>query len=130
MHKLVADLEFTLVLAGARPVTVSAELSYDRMDPYAVCVSFDAGGAEPIEWTFARDLLDQGLWLPAGDGDVRVWPRGSAVVVALCSPTGKAILETPRHGVADFIRRSQLMVPAGSESDYIDVDRELGSLLA
>src|SRR5207237_1922440 len=98
MPKLVADLEFTLLVAGDEPATVSAQLSYDHMDPYAVCVSFHAGGAERIEWTFARDLLDQGLWRPAGDGDVRVWPRGSTVVLALCSPTGRATLETPRHG--------------------------------
>ena len=77
MPKLVADLDFTLVLAGDEPATVSAQLSYDHRDPYAVCVSFNAGSAERIEWTFARDLLDQGLWRPTGDGDVRVWPRGS-----------------------------------------------------
>ena len=80
MHKLVADLEFTLVLAGAEPVTVAAQLSYDRSDPYAVCVSFNAGGSECIQWTFARELLDRGLWQSTGDGDVRVWPRGSTVV--------------------------------------------------
>jgi len=130
MDKLVADIEFTLVLAGTEPVTVSAQLTYDRADPYAVCVSFDAGRTERIEWTFARDLLDQGLWVAAGDGDVRVWPRDSTVVMALCSPTGKAILETPRHCVAEFIRRSQLIVAVGSEGEYIDVERELASLLA
>lgn len=130
MDKLVADLEFTLVLAGAEPAIVSAQLTYDRTDPYAVCVSFDAGKAERIEWTFARDLLDQGLWFATGDGDVRVWPRGGTVVMALCSPTGKAILETPRDSIAEFVRRSQLIVEVGSEGDYIDVDRELASLLA
>ena len=36
MHKLVADLEFTLVLAGAEPVTVAAHLRYDARDPFAV----------------------------------------------------------------------------------------------
>ena len=127
---VVSDLEFALVTADAAPIRVAAHLRYDALDPFAVCVSFDAGGHDPIEWTFARDLLDQGLWQSAGDGDVQVWPGGGRVFLALCSPSGKAVLETPRQAVADFVARTQRVVPSGHESEYVDVDRELEALLS
>jgi hypothetical protein len=127
---VVSNLEFALVLADAEPIRVAAHLRYDTRDPFAVCVSFDAGGTERIEWTFARELLDQGLWQSTGDGDVRVWPRGGAVFLALCSPSGKAILETPRPAVADFVARTQRLVPVGRESEFINLDRELDGLLS
>ena len=93
-------------------------------------MSFDAGGQDPIEWTFARDLLDQGLWQSAGDGDVQVWPGGGQVFLALCSPSGKAVLETPRQAIADFVARTQRVVPVGHESEHVDLDRELEALLS
>jgi hypothetical protein len=127
---VVAEMEFALVVADSEPIRVGAHLRYDVRDPYAVCVSFDAGGSERIEWTFARDLLDQGLWGATGDGDVKIWPRGGAVYLALCSPSGKAVLETPRPAVADFVARTQRLVPAGREGDFFSIDRELAALLA
>lgn len=127
---VVSDLEFALVLADADPIKVAAHLRYDSSDPFAVCVSFDAGGSDRIEWTFARDLLNEGLWQLAGDGDVRVWPHGGTVCLALCSPSGKAVLETSRGAIADFIARTQRVVPTGRESNFIDLDRELAALLS
>ena len=127
---VVSELEFALVVADADPIKVSANLRYDVRDPYAVCISFDAGTADRIEWTFARELLDQGLWQPTGDGDVKIWPRGNSVVVALCSPSGRAVLETPRAPVADFVARIQRLVPSGQESAFVDIDRELAALLS
>jgi hypothetical protein len=127
--RVVSNLQFSLVMAGGEPIKVAAHLRYDAHDPFAVCISFDSGGSDCIEWTFARDLLDQGLWQSAGDGDVRIWPRGGAVFLSLCSPSGKAVLETPRPAVADFVARARMLVPTGHESDFIDLDRELEILL-
>ena len=127
---VVSDLEFALVMADAAPIRVAAHLRYDARDPFAVCVSFDAGGTEPIEWTFARELLDQGLWQSAGEGDVQIWPGGGRVFLALRSPSGQAVLETPRQAIADFVAHSKQVVPAGSESEYVDLDRELDALLS
>jgi hypothetical protein len=126
-EKLVLDLEFSVVLADNDPVKVDAHLRYDARDPFAVSVRFDAG-ANQIEWTFARDLLDKGLWEAVGDGDVKVWPRAGAVFLALCSPSGKAVLETRRPAIADFMARIERIVPAGRESEFVDVDRELEGL--
>lgn len=129
-ESVISNVEFTLVLVDADPVTVAAHLRYDARDPFAVSVSFEAGGHDRIEWTFARELLDQGLWAEIGDGDVRVWPRAGAVFLALCSPSGKAVLETRRASVADFLTRIEQVVPAGHEAEFFDVDRELEVLLS
>jgi len=40
------------------------------------------------------------------------------------------VLETPRPAVADFVARTQRLVPAGKESEFIDLDRELDALLS
>ena len=129
-NNVVASLEFALVLADTERVKVAAQLSFDARDPFAVSVSFDAGGTAPVEWTFARDLLDEGLWRAVGDGDVNVWPHRGAVFLALCSPSGEAILETRRRAVADFMARIERLVPIGHEADRVNFDRELESLLS
>ena len=128
--RVVSELEFALVGADPDPIMVATHLRYDVRDPFAVCVSFDAGAADRIEWTFARELLEQGLWQPAGDGDVRISPKGARLVLSLCSPSGRAILETSRGPVAEFVARTQRLVPNGHESAFVDLDRELNALLS
>jgi hypothetical protein len=128
-NSVVSDLEFALVVAMAEPVRVSAHLRYDVDDPYAVCVSFEAGSAEHIDWTFARDLLESGLSQASGEGDVKVWAHGAYACLALCSPSGRAVLETPATAVREFLSQTYELVPLGHESDFVDVDRELGQLL-
>jgi hypothetical protein len=127
---VVAHLEFALVLANAQRVKVSAQLSFDPRDPFAVSVSFDAGGTYPVEWTFARDLLDEGLWRAVGEGDVKVWPHHGAVCLALRSPSGEALLETRRRAVADFMAKIERLMPIGQEADRVDFDHELECLLS
>lgn len=129
-NNVVTSLEFALVVGDAERVKVAAQLSFDARDPFAVTVSFDAGGTYPVEWTFARDLLDEGLWRAVGDGDVKVWPHRGAVFLALCSPSGEAVLETRRRAVADFMGRIERLVPIGHEADRVNFDRELESLLS
>ncbi len=65
----------------------------------------------------------------AGKGDVKVWPRGEVVFLSLCSPTGRAVLEARRAALTEFVARTLRLVPSGSESDFVDLDRELASLL-
>jgi hypothetical protein len=129
-HSVVSDLEFALVVAMADPVRVSAHLRYDVDDPYAVCVSFEAGSSEHIDWTFARELLESGLSQASGEGDVKVWSHGAFACLALCSPSGRAVLETAASAIRDFLAQTYELVPAGTETDFVDVDRELSQLLA
>lgn len=120
-----------LVAPDAVALPVRASLRYDPNDPYAVHVLFhpDASGAEPVSWSFARDLLVAGIDEAAGIGDVRIWPwatpRGEVVALALSSPDGNALFEVQRSVLVRFLRRTFSAVPRGHESEYLDVDTTL-----
>ena len=67
-----------------------------------------------------------------GEGDVRLWPaRGGLDVLflQLRAPSGEAMFELSGAVVGDFLRETELLVPAGSESDLLRVDDELSALL-
>jgi len=137
----------TFHLVGPQSWTaVPAALVYDSVDPFAVRVRFGDGGAEDadtapydapeddggVEWLLSRDLLRAGLTGPAGEGDVRLWPaRGGLDVVflQLRAPSGEALFELSGAVVGDFLRETELLVPAGTESDVLRVDDELSALL-
>jgi hypothetical protein len=86
-----------------------------------------------VEWIFARELLAAGLEGPAGEGDVQVWPteeHGLEVLnLALSSPFGEAHFEAPRSATSAFLGQTYDMIPAGQESEFLDVDTELDELL-
>lgn len=128
------ELELRLVLASDYAVPVPARLSYSDEDPYAVHVSFHTNSPEPVNWTFARELLVEGVFRPCGHGDVRIWPTKvggrSVVCLALTSPDGDALLEAPSAPVAAWLERTLRAVPPGSEADRLGVDDGLRSLLA
>jgi hypothetical protein len=131
-----ADLQLRLVVAGSAPLPVRAGLHYDVHDPYAVQVGFHTGTAgegDVVEWTFARNLLSEGVATPTGDGDVQVWPSSSGgspvVCLSLSSPSGKALFEVPLAELVEFLGQTYEAVPSGSESDHVDVDAELALLL-
>jgi hypothetical protein len=122
------------LVAPRNDVLVDASLRYDRDDPYAVHLSFPTSQGEgPIEWIFARSLVSDGLTVPAGEGDVRVWPSPDdltgPVYVELCSPSGRALFAVPRPVLAGFVARCHALVPPGDEADHLDLDAELDLLL-
>ena len=129
-----AELPLRLVVAGSASVRVLARLRYDVRDPYAVHVSFHSGGDETVQWTFARQLLTDGVTRGTGDGDVRVWPSSSGgrsmVCLSLSSPSGHALFEASLGDIIEFLTASYVAVPTGSESEFIDIDGELALLLA
>ena len=128
-----ADLQLRLVAPGSSGLPVRARMRYDVSDPYAVHMAFHTGTGEVVEWTFARQLLTDGVTRPVGEGDVQVWPSssgGSAVVcLALSSPSGKALFEVPLPQLVDFLGATYAAVPTGGESAHVDVDAELALLL-
>lgn len=137
---VLAEVALRLVAPDGASLPVHARLHYGTSDPYAVHVAFQTGGAPgdgkdgaEVVWTFARQLLADGLEKPSGMGDVRVWPwtdqGSSAVALALSSPSGQALFEAPRDALAAFLQRTYAEVPLGLESEYVDVDAELASLL-
>ena len=128
-----AELDLRLVVPQQTIVPLVASLYYTGRDPYAVRMAFHVGTDEPVEWIFARDLLSSGMTEATGEGDVHVWPstdEGEAVLnLVLSSPFGQAHFEASARRISDFLRRTYQIIPAGEESDHIDIEAELNDLL-
>ncbi|GHE90427.1 sporulation protein SsgA [Streptomyces spiralis] len=128
------ELELRLVLSPERGIPVPARLGYRTDDPYAVHLDFHVDSAHPVHWTFARELLVEGVFRPCGNGDVRVWPSKSdgrsVVLMALRSPGGEALLEAPAAQVSAWLERTLRVVPPGSEGEQLGLDDGLAELLA
>ncbi|MEU6573458.1 SsgA family sporulation/cell division regulator [Streptomyces sp. NPDC046805] len=126
-------LDMQLVLAHDERIVVPTQLRYASVDPFAVCIAFDIGNERPVVWALARDLLAEGVFRPCGQGDVRIWPTGSGpdaeLNLALSSPHGAARFVAPLPMVAQWLERTYRLVPAGTETDGLDVDAELSRLL-
>jgi hypothetical protein len=135
MHTVVErELEMNLVLSPERSIAVPAKLAYHSDDPYAVHITFHIGSDFPVNWTFARELLVEGVFRPCGHGDVRVWPTKfngrSIICMALSSPDGNALLEASATPVSAWLERTLRLVPPGTEQDQLSMDDELNELLA
>ena len=132
-----AELGLRLVVPQQTVVPLVASLYYSEEDPYAIRIAFHVGLDEPVEWIFARELLSTGIEGEYGLGDVKVWPSagsqgglpGAVLNIELSSPFGQAHFEAPVREVSDFLGRTFQMVPAGQESDHVDVEGELNDLL-
>ncbi|WP_406169665.1 SsgA family sporulation/cell division regulator [Streptomyces sp. NBC_00996] len=135
MHIVVErELQLGLVLSPERSIPVPARLGYRTDDPYAVHITFHIGTDHPVDWTFARELLLEGVFQPCGHGDVRVWPTKvagrSVVLMALSSPDGDALLEVPAARLSAWLERTLRAVPPGSEDGQLGIDDGLAELLA
>lgn len=137
-----AELGLRLVAAEQAVVPLVASLHYSGSDPYAIRMAFHVGTEDPVEWIFARDLLADGLMTPEGDGDVLIWPSSpvigpdgqtdgplSVLNIKLSSPFGEAHFEAPAEAIANFLDRTFRIVQMGKESQVIDIDAEVSSLL-
>ncbi|MBT2212442.1 MULTISPECIES: SsgA family sporulation/cell division regulator [Actinomadura] len=128
-----AELGLRLVVPDRTTVPLLAGLEYAADDPYAIRMAFYVGDDEPVEWIFARELLTVGIVRRVGDGDVEVWPGApdddTTLNIALSSPFGNALFEVPLSPLADFLHRTYQAVPAGRETEFIDIDAELENLL-
>jgi hypothetical protein len=138
-----AEHELWLIGPEHMIVPLIAEWSYSSQDPYAVMMTLDTGADQPVQWSFARDLLAAALLAPAGMGDVQAWPAavsagaaddeagadGKFLNIMLSSPDGRARFETVAAGIEAFLARTFELVPAGQESGYLDLDAGLAELL-
>ncbi|MFG2501437.1 SsgA family sporulation/cell division regulator [Streptomyces sp. NPDC048441] len=101
----------------AHIVTDSAEghcaapvaLRYDaETDPHSVRIGLPGGR----EWTFARQLIEQGLVSPVTSGDVRVWPCGRVqLVVEFHSAEGVEVVQFDSSALIRFLRRTYAATP-------------------
>jgi hypothetical protein len=103
----------------------STTLIYDPLDPFAVTVSFP--GAEPNDWSLARDLLIDGQRYPVGLGDVTVAPAGDRLVLCLSPDGDPSVVYLDVAVVKRFLDLSLDLVPRGAE--VMNFDRELDEIL-
>ncbi|MBT2383814.1 SsgA family sporulation/cell division regulator [Streptomyces sp. ISL-11] len=134
MHTVVErELDIDLVLSPERSIPVPSRLSYRTADPYAVHIAFHVTSDAPVEWTFARELLVEGVFRPSGSGDVRVWPTRAegrhVVCLALSSPDGEALLEAPAPTVTAWLESTLHAMAPGSEPERLALDEALRELL-
>lgn len=122
-----------LVLDPDLSEEIQANLRYSSDDPFAVHLVFPPTVSlegEEVEWIFARELLDDGLYEPAGDGDLRLWPCAPGLVMLeFESPHGLALVEFSAGDLLEFLHCTYQAVPAGQEAQHVDVDAELAALL-
>lgn len=117
---------------------VTAHLHYTPQQPYAVRAAFHLPpGHEPVVWHLGRDLLRDGLFQRAGEGDVRIGPASrNSPDVRLClhGDGGVALLTGPRRPLDNFLRRTAEAVPYGREAAVpgflTGLDTELARILA
>ncbi|GGK48557.1 SsgA family sporulation/cell division regulator [Streptomyces flaveus] len=133
MHTVVErELDMELVLSPERSIPVPARLSYRSDDPYAVHFTFHVGSELSVNWTFARELLVEGILRPCGHGDVRVRPvkagRRGVILIALSSPGGDALLEASAAEVSDWLELTLRAVPEGSEGERLGIEDGLVEL--
>jgi hypothetical protein len=127
-----ATTVFGLLGAGRDPFPVSVELRYDASDPFAVVMDFHADDDEQVEWTFARDLLAEGLISDVGLGDVRISPAQGgrrSILIELMAPGGRAVFEASASDVARFLERTHELVMPGEEPNWMSVDGTLARVL-
>lgn len=116
--------QFVTLNGSGAPVL--SRLSYVANEPFAINIAFRTERGRWVEWTFARELLVQGLTEPTGIGDVRVRPDlagdDDLLVLEIESPDGYALVEIEREDVERFLDAAAGVIPLGRESDYFDVD--------
>lgn len=132
-HDVSHDLVLQCLDPGGRPIELPASLGYSPSDPYAVWLTFQTPSGD-VSWAMARSLLCCALTSPAGQGDVRMWPSidedaRAAVVMEFHSPDGRLVAQALAHQVHHFLTRTLAVVPLGTESDHIDLDELIESLL-
>ena len=125
-------LTLELIDSTGNATPIDAELQYDPRDPYAVTTVFMTGRSQ-VRWTYGRDLLAAGLYEPAGDGDVHVWPcldaEGHAVVIIeLSSPDGEALVQARTGDLSAFVERMSKAVVPGTESEYVNLDATIAAI--
>jgi hypothetical protein len=67
---VVRDYTATAPSCDGDPMPLRIRLSWTADNPYAVVLAFPSR-PQMTPWTFSRELLEQGLTMPAGIGDVR-----------------------------------------------------------
>ncbi|MFF0014610.1 SsgA family sporulation/cell division regulator [Streptomyces sp. NPDC005374] len=121
-----------LITARDQEIAIPATLRYTSADPAAVHIDFPPHvtlDGEGATWTFARTLLGEGLRTPAGIGNVRVRPAGSAHTrVEFHAPEGVAVLRFASADLTRFLARTYTVVAPDEETVGAELDHGLVAL--
>jgi len=121
-----------LITATGQELAIPATLRYTSADPPAVHIDFPphvTADGEAATWTFARVLLGEGLRAPAGIGNVRVRPAGSAHTrVEFHAPQGVAVLGFGTADLTRFLARTYTVVAPDEETVGAELDQRLVAL--
>ncbi|HEY6736232.1 MAG TPA: SsgA family sporulation/cell division regulator [Candidatus Saccharimonadia bacterium] len=116
------DIEIGVLLwqlvSGANTTPRSAILRYRADDPFAVSLLLTSGDG-PVEWVFARSLLDRGLKGSAGEGNVRTcisWYDGPPVLIIKLNPTNTTLIGGA-HDLHMFLIRTYAVVDRSLEEN-------------
>lgn len=109
-----AVFQFATDVAGP-PVPVTVVMSWDSRDPFAVTFAFK--DINRAVWLVSRELLAEGLYFPAGHGDVRIAPDDDPawLNLTLNSPAGFAEFQVPADTLAGFLADTFDEAPLGEE---------------
>ncbi|MCZ0985261.1 SsgA family sporulation/cell division regulator [Streptomyces diastatochromogenes] len=135
LKTVIRGLSVELVVSQEMSLSMTMSLRYEPSDPYALRVAFTVVGSDDtVDWIIGRDLLDDGLKGPAGEGDIRVWPAEEYdlgdVYILLSPPAGTALLKAPAQEIKAFLQETEAVVPRGAELRHVDLDALLAHFLA
>lgn len=123
-----------LVTAATGEAEIAAELRYEPTDPFAVSLVIGTAHTDPVTWVFSRELLNDGLTAPTGEGDITVEPAGDwlgqRVLRITLATDCLATMLLSAQAATEFLMASYAVVPTGCELDHIDFDAEIDALLA
>jgi hypothetical protein len=121
-----ADMPMLIHHAGREALMhpMRTRFIYRTSDPYAVEARFRAEESDETVWTFARELLRDGLERSAGQGDVSLWPDTAAsgekrLFIRLTSPEGTALLSAADIDVRLFVEATGTLVEYGAEHTHL-----------
>ncbi len=135
-HAMSELMAGSMTTAGGT-MDVTAMLTYKPRDPHVTIVTITDHAGAVLIWTIGRDLLLGGLIArascPAGMDQIRLWTcpsrQGRLLIIARMTSFA-AFLELNLKEVADFVMGTLELVPQDEESRQLNLDAELGWLIA
>ncbi|MGW1468226.1 SsgA family sporulation/cell division regulator [Streptomyces sp. NPDC002308] len=125
-HRRELTLDIERVLDVSARQAIRADFRFDPESPLVVSVELLVEGGPRVLWRIGRDLLQQGLHSMSGLGDIRIWPSSpggrETAWLQLTSGDMAALFELPAPPLANWLRSTYDMVPAGHELFDIDWD--------
>lgn len=121
------ETTMALLVEGDRPL-VRARFEYRTDEPFGVHMTLSLEDGSAVEWVIARELIIQGVHVPAGLADVQLYPISDAIVIELDSPDGGAVLLADPAAMYEFAVEIQQLVPLGSEDQFFCLDDALAEI--